>query len=245
MNTDLALVMPVYNEEDAIEYVVAKWTKELIRLGIHFQIHAYNDGSRDQTSAILHRLAIDNARLVIHDKGNSGHGPTIIQAYRENSDAPWIFQIDSDDEIGVDSFEDIWNHRNEFQFLIGKRIRARQQFSRKVISMISRISVWILYGKKVYDVNSPYRLMKGEVFKKLFPLLPDNMFAPNVVIAGVASFLDLNIYEIPVQQKQRTTGEVSIVKTRLLTAAVKSLYQTILFRFQLKKSFDSFKIPNK
>jgi glycosyltransferase involved in cell wall biosynthesis len=228
--------MPVYNEEGAIRDVIDKWTKEFFRLGIDFQIHAYNDGSRDNTLCILNHLASENNNVIVHDKLNSGHGPTIIQGYRENSNTEWLFQIDSDDEIGAESFGDLWVNRNRFQFLIGKRIRPQQPLTRKLISSISRIIVELLYGNKVYDVNSPYRLMKTEALKKIFFSLPDNMFAPNVVIAGAVSLSRLRCYEIPVQQRERVTGEVSIKKMKLLKAVLQSFYQTITYRFKMKKN---------
>ena len=228
--------MPVYNEEGAIRDVINKWTKELLRLGIDFQIHVYNDGSRDNTLSILNHLASENKNVIVHDKLNSGHGPTIIQGYRENSNAEWLFQIDSDDEIGTESFGDLWINRKKFQFLIGKRISSQRPLTRKLISSISRIIVAILYGNKVYDVNSPYRLMKTEALKKIFFSLPDNMFAPNVVIAGAVSLSRLRCYEIPVQQRERVTGEVSIKKMKLLKAVMQSFYQTISYRFKIKKN---------
>jgi len=228
--------MPVYNEEGAIRDVINKWTKELLRLGIDFQIHVYNDGSRDNTLSILNHLASENKNVIVHDKLNSGHGPTIIQGYRENSNAKWLFQIDSDDEIGTESFGDLWVKRKRFQFLIGKRIRSRQPLIRKLISSISRIIVSILYGNKVYDVNSPYRLMKTEILKRIFFSLPDKMFAPNVVITGAVSLFRLRCYEIPVQQRERVAGEVSIKKMKLLKAVLQSFYQTITYRFKIKKN---------
>jgi len=232
----LAVIVPVYNEEGAIRDVINKWTKELLWLGIDFQIHVYNDGSRDNTLSILNQLASENKNVIVHDKLNSGHGPTIIQGYRDNSNAEWLFQIDSDDEIGTEAFGDLWVKRKRFQFLIGKRIRSRQPLTRKLISSISRITVSILYGNKVYDVNSPYRLMKTEVFKEIFYSLPDNMFAPNVVIAGAVSLFRLRCYEIPVQQHERVTGEVSIKKMKLLKAVLQSFYQTTIYRFKIKKN---------
>jgi dolichol-phosphate mannosyltransferase len=234
-NGQLAVVMPVYNEEGAIRGVINKWTQELFRLGIDFKIHAYNDGSKDDTLSILNQLASENRNVIVHDKLNSGHGPTIIQGYRENSDAEWIFQIDSDDEIGTESFEDLWKNRERFDFLIGKRIRSRQPLARKLISSMSRIIVKLLYGDKVYDVNSPYRLMKTKAFKKVFSSLSNDMFAPNVVIAGVVSLANIKCYEIPAQQRERVTGEVSIKKMKLLKVALQSFQQTIAYRFKIKR----------
>ena len=233
----LAVVMPVYNEERVIRDVIIKWVKELLRLDIDFQIHVYNDGSKDNTLSILNHLANENKNIIVHNKSNSGHGPTIIQGYLENSNAEWLFQIDSDDGIDTESFEDLWLNRNRFHFLIGKRIRSHQAFTRKLISSISRIIVSILYGNKIYDVNSPYRLMKTESIKNILFSLPDNMFAPNVAIAGVVSLLNLKCYEISVHQRERVSGEGSLKRKKLLKAVLQSFYQTIIYRFQIKKYF--------
>lgn len=233
MKKELALVMPVYNEEGAIGNVINKWTEELQKLKIDFQIHTYNDGSQDRTLRILNDLAAENKRLIVHDKPNSGHGPTVLRGYRENSDAEWIFQIDSDDEIGTEEFWELWENRDRFDFLIGSRVRAEQPFARKLVSSISRFTVRFFYGSKVIDVNSPYRLMKSSVFKNIFFSLPEYLFAPNVIISGIVSLKNIRAYEVPVQYTKRATGEVSIKKFKLLKAAMKSFYQTIACRFKL------------
>lgn len=227
--------MPVYNEERIIRDVIIKWTKELLRLDIDFQIHAYNDGSKDNTLSILNRLSNLNKNIIVHNKLNSGHGPTIIQGYKENSDAEWLFQIDSDDGVGTEPFESLWKNRKKFHFLIGRRIRSRQAFPRKLISILSRIIVSILYGNKIYDVNSPYRLMKTESFKKLIFSLPVNMFAPNIAITGAVSLLNLKCYEISVHHRERVIGEESIKRLKLFKAVLQSFYQTIIYRFKFKK----------
>ena len=230
---ELNVVMPVYNEAGIISEVINKWVETLTKLDIGFQIHAYNDGSKDNTLQILTKLAQENKSLIVHHKLNSGHGPTILQAYRENSDRDWIFQIDSDDEIGPEQFEDLWKNRDRYDFLVGRRVRSRQAAARKLISVTSRAIVRIFYGSKVYDVNSPFRLMRSKAFRDLFLSLPRDMFAPNVVISGMVSLYDLRAYEIPVREKGRTTGEVSIKKLKLIKAAVKSSLQTITYRFKM------------
>lgn len=233
---ELAVIIPVYNEAGIISEVINKWIKTLKGMDIEFEMHAYNDGSKDNSLQILNKMAQENRNLIVHDKVNSGHGPTILQGYKENSDADWIFQTDSDDEIDSDQFEALWRNRYNYDFLIGRRIRSRQPLARKLISIASRLIVRICYGSKVYDVNSPFRLMRSKVFKDLFQLLPRAMFAPNVVISGMVSLYDLRAYEIPVRQKGRTTGEVSIKKLKLIKAALKSFQQTITIRFKLKAS---------
>jgi len=228
---ELAIIIPVYNEEKAIENVLEKWSSELEHLGICYQIHVYNDGSKDNTSAVLAEQANRCAQIIIHDKENSGHGPTILQGYQENSDKPWIFQVDSDDEISPHYFHELWERRDEFDFLIGNRKERESPLSRKIVSFVSRLTVRILYGTGVYDVNSPYRLMRTDVFKDYFSAVPSDTFAPNVIISGIACLKKFRTYQIPVSHSFRRTGEVSIKKAVLLKAAVESFIQTVCFRF--------------
>jgi len=89
--SELAVIIPVFNEEEAIIRVLDKWVSELQRLNINYQIHVYNDGSTDNTLTLLTEYAAGQKRVVIHDKKNSGHGPTILLGYRENLDKEWIF----------------------------------------------------------------------------------------------------------------------------------------------------------
>ncbi len=94
---ELALVMPVYNEEDCIEAVIDTWFAELNRLGIDFRMIVLNDGSRDNTAARLSRFA-DNESIQVVTKENSGHGPTILKGFQlAVEEAEWVFQVDSDD----------------------------------------------------------------------------------------------------------------------------------------------------
>ena len=115
----LCVVMPVYNEEAAIGGVLAKWTKALSALGIDFTIRPYNDGSKDRSltemNAVAERLNLSTSkplklqRVQVIDKPNSGHGPTILRGYREAAadGFDWVFQIDSDDEMGPEKFAEL------------------------------------------------------------------------------------------------------------------------------------------
>ena len=230
---ELAVVMPVYNEEEIIGQTLADWAGELHRLQIDFEIHAYNDGSKDNTLQVIDEYSARNENVVVHNKENTGHGPTILLGYRENSDAEWIFQIDSDNEISTEFFQEFWEKRKGFDFLIGRRLGREGPLSRRLISFAARMLVRIFYGQGVDDVNCPYRLMRTNIFKETFSDIPINTFAPNVIVSGIACKNNYRILEIPVSYSQRKTGEVSIRRWKLFKAASKGLWQTILFCFRM------------
>ena len=232
MSDRLCVVMPVYNERDAIGPVLEKWHAALDGLGIDFEIRPYNDGSKDDTLAVMKAAAERlGPRISVRDKPNGGHGNTILTGYREAAadGFDWVFQIDSDDEMGPDGFSGLWERRNEYDFLVGIRDGRRQALPRKVVSLVSRLCVRIFYGKGVWDVNTPYRLMRVSAFRDFYAAIPLTTFAPNVILSGLAARHSLKMFEMPVPQHDRTTGEVSIKKWKLLKAAAKSFWQTISF----------------
>lgn len=232
----LCVVMPVYNEEAAIGGVLEKWSRALDTLGIDYVIRPYNDGSKDASLAVMREFARQHpeARVEVCDKPNGGHGNTILTGYREAAanGFDWIFQIDSDDEMGPEKFNELWSRRADFDFLVGIRDGRVQALPRKIISFVSRCCVRLFYGRKtVWDVNTPYRLMRVSAFKEIFRTIPLTTFAPNVILSGMVARRGLAFFETRVPQHDRTTGEVSIKKWKLMKAAMKSFWQTVLFSF--------------
>lgn len=232
MSDSLCVVMPVYNERAAIGGVLKKWAAALDKLRIDYVIRPYNDGSKDDSLSVMRKAAESLRRVEVRDKPNGGHGPTILQGYREAAadGFDWAFQIDSDDEMGPEKFGELWSRRKDFDFIVGRRHGRAQALPRKIVSFVSRLAVRVFYGKgKVWDVNAPYRLMRVETFRESFAKIPADTFAPNVIITGIAARSSLRVCEIDVPQHDRTTGEVSIKKWKLLKAAVRSLWQTVFF----------------
>lgn len=230
----LCVVMPVYNEREAIGGVLEKWSTELDRLGIDYVIRPYNDGSKDDSLSVMKQAAAALPHVEVRDKPNGGHGPTILQGYREAAadGFDWIFQIDSDDEMGPESFAQLWSRRNDYDFLVGRRDGRKQALPRRIVSFVSRLVVRLFYGKgHVWDVNAPYRLIRVRALREVLARIPEKTFAPNVILTGMVARLQLRAHELPVPQHDRRTGEVSIKKWKLLKAAVRSFAQTILFSF--------------
>ena len=239
MEHELALVMPVYNEEECIYDVVCSWLDIFLRLKIDFLIIILNDGSTDGTKAALSRFS-SNDRINIVNKENSGHGSTILMGYRQAvKHAKWVFQCDSDDEMKPENFHTLWEKREEFDALFGIRESRSQKVCRKFISAVSRFTIRLLFGGSVTDVNTPYRLIRSDVLKKIVVQMPQNLFAPNIVISGLLARKKTRIYNYPVPHHGRKTGTVSIRRWKLCKAAVTALFQTIYCSFVIKVEGDS------
>ena len=233
---DLVVIIPAYNEEEIIEYVIKDWHSKLTSLKINFKLVVYDDGSRDNTYSVIQKVAENHLNVIAETKKNSGHGSTILLGYKNYvNKAKWIFQVDADNEMSPKYFNLIWSKRDDFDFLIGSRDNRQQPLSRKLVSLISRMIINIFYGNSIEDVNSPYRLMKSLKFSSLFFKIPNNTFAPNLIVSGYVSISHLKYYQIKIKHNDRVTGEVSIKKWKLFKAAFRSMLQTVKFRFYINK----------
>ena len=228
---DVAVVMPVYNEAECICDVLDDWTKELDRLALTYRLVVLNDGSKDNTAAVLLKYS-NNPHMNIINKKNSGHGPTILQGYGiAAEDAHWVFQVDSDNEIPAEHFETLWRERDTYDAVIGIRANRNQPLARKIISFFSRLVVALFYGTGVTDVNCPFRLMRADMLGDILKRIPENTFAPNVAISGFLVLKKAQISNVQIPHRNRQTGEVSIKKWKLLKVALKSFMQVIQIRF--------------
>lgn len=230
MSTELAVVMPVYNEEAIIAEVLRSWTRELEHLQIPFQILALNDGSKDHTADVLATFRHDS-RITVINKKNSGHGPTILEGYRRAVElAPWVFQIDSDNEMRPEYFEPFWAQREQYDALFGMRANRAQALPRRVMSAGSRLAVRMRFGfGGVCDVNVPYRLMRSDLLRPMLDKIPATTFAPNVLIAGAFRRMGARIFNRPVPYEFRKTGTVSLASMKLIKISTRSLWQTLRY----------------
>ena len=224
---ELAVVMPVYNEAACIAEVIRSWMDCLAALQIDFRLLVLNDGSTDATAQALAGIPASQRIEIVH-KTNSGHGPTIMTGYRQAVQmAQWVFQVDSDDEMPPGHFEDLWREREGRDFLIGYRENRSSPMGRKFITWVSRVTVRLLFGRGIRDVNCPYRLMRASALGELLPAIPAGAFAPNVILSGLAMRRGLRLMERPIPHRQRRTGSASIVKWKLWRSAGVSFLQTI------------------
>ena len=224
---ELTVVMPVYNEEASLPACAASWLDALDQLGIDYRLLVINDGSSDGTQVALDELSATE-RVDALSKANEGHGPTILRGYRLGvATSEWVFQVDSDDEIPASAFAALWAERHGVDAVFGRRTGRDQSADRAFITKIAALTTRTLFGARAQDANVPFRLMRSSALAPVLDRLPDDTFAPNIVISGVLSRDPATFAEVPVPHQHREAGEVSIVGFGALKAAARSFIQTL------------------
>jgi dolichol-phosphate mannosyltransferase len=232
---ELALVMPVYNEQGCVAAVLNAWRAALAACRINFVMIVIDDGSDDCTPQILQGFAGDERVRVVH-QANAGHGPAVLKGYhRAISLADWVFQCDSDNEMQPESFSDLWDLRDEADAIFGYRQNRQQNLQRKLVSLCSRMTARWLFGDGVQDVNTPYRLMRSVVLSPILDCIAPWTLAPNVTISCAMTSLGVPIRSVPVPCRPRGTGQGSMIRWRLWVTAVRSFVQTLRCRRRIRR----------
>lgn len=187
----LVLVIPAYNEEGCIENVIELWTQGISNVlkNENFKILVINDGSKDNTGAILDQIASKNNFLMAKHQLNGGHGNAVVNGYKfaVEMNPDFIFQTDSDDQFITEDFKHFWDLKDQSDFILGfRQIRHDDPF-RLLITKILKFSLLFIYGTYINDANIPFRLYKTSFLRKLLAVLPNPIpFAPNIFLSVLA-----------------------------------------------------------
>jgi dolichol-phosphate mannosyltransferase len=243
----LSVVMPAYNEEECIEAVVGKWMALLRELeaaeGQECRMIVINDGSKDNTAALLDSLAARYPQLVVLHQPNSGHGKTVYNGYQKALElgSGWVFQVDSDDQFLPEDFTKLWSRREESLFILGRRLQRNDPAHRIFITKIVRLLLAMLFRVSLADSNIPYRLIRGAYLGILLRQFKEVPFAPNIFLAVLAKRDGQKLMEIPITHVERATGNVSIVKWGLIKACLRSARELLSFSAKMSSHLKEIK----
>ena len=230
---DLGIVVPVFNEEDHVEALISDWNKIFASYSISYRFFIVNDGSTDRSLERMESMQNKSFPIEIFSQSNKGHGPAILHGYAKALDAAWVFQIDADHQFDVSAFDDLWRHRNAYDFLIAERVQKNASIPRNAVSVLSSFLVQQIFGRGVRDVNSPYRLFRSSLLAVAISKISDKSFAPNILLTAYFVFKQTRIYVTSVKMSSTATLRKSKMSSYLFNGSLMSLFQTIAFRFRL------------
>jgi len=225
--TRLSVIMPVYNEEEAIGAAVDEVRQRVLALVPQSELVVVDDGSRDGTGGLLDEAAASDRRIKVIHQANGGHGAALLTGLNAAT-GEYVFLIDSDRQIPLDNFPSAWAEVMAGRDAVfGVRRRRYDPVLRLYLSRLIRHSVNVLFRVNLRDPNAPYKLFRRGIWTEAHSCVPDGTLAPSLFLAIVAKSRGYNILEIDVTHKERDTGEVTLRKFRLLKFCAKGLGQML------------------
>ena len=208
----LYIIIPAYNEEANIEMVAREWHEVVAGIGQDSRLVIINDGSKDQTYEKLCALQEELPQLLPVTKENGGHGATVLYGYFYALEygADYIFQTDSDGQTLASEFQGFWEQRDEKKILIGYRNHREDGISRIFVTKVLKIVLFFIFGIRVTDANTPYRLMPKELLQKYIVKVPENFNLSNVMLTVLFLRGKENVQFIPITFRPRQGGVNSI-----------------------------------
>jgi glycosyltransferase involved in cell wall biosynthesis len=207
---ELVLVVPVYNEEEAIVQVLTEWRAELERtVGPgKFALLVVDDGSTDATPARL--AALGWTELRVHRHSNRGHGQSCLAGYLEveKMGVPRLFQIDSDGQCDPAGFARVWERRGRAPAIYGRRVTRDDGLARRLISSVLRRSLKIVRRTKLNDTNVPFRLYDTGLAAAAARRIPADFNLANIAIALLLE--PAGFEEVPIHFRDRIGGQAAV-----------------------------------
>lgn len=227
MTDKLYIIIPAYNEADNIEKLIANWypiiekhnANNLSRLVI------INDGSKDNTYALIKEAEKTHPLLQGLTKTNGGHGDTVLFGYRYaiNHNADFIFQTDSDNQTNPQEFEGFWKLRNSYDAVIGNRSNRKDGEQRVLVEKSLLMLLRLYFGIKIPDSNAPFRLMRTSLVNKYINKLPQHYNLPNVMFTTYFAYFHEKVKFKKITFTPRQGGVNSINLRKIAKIGVNAL----------------------
>jgi len=163
----ISVILPVYNEEDNIEFVVNSVTGYLSEIIDNFEIILVNDGSVDKTSGIIESLSKSNPHIksIRHSK-NLGYGVTLHSGFKI-AQYSLVFFMDSDRQFEISDISKLLAHIDQYDIVIGTRATRQDPLYRILIAKLFNYITCVLFGIKIKDMTCGFKLIKKSVLDSI------------------------------------------------------------------------------
>ncbi len=166
----ISVVLPAYNEEEAVAEMVEGTRRALEQAGLApFEILVVDDGSTDATAE---RAEGAGARLVSHPQ-NVGYGRSLKDGILAAC-GDTIVISDADGSYPPEAIPQlVERYREGWDMVIARRSNFRDSVGKSLMRRVLRWLVEYTAGRKVPDVNSGLRVFSKKMIEPRFQTLSD------------------------------------------------------------------------
>ena len=203
MIPELSIVIPIYNEAPSLRQLHGELTETLTRWGRPYEILAVDDGSRDDSFAILAELqAVDPHLRVIRFRRNFGQTAAFAAGF-DHARGRLIVTSDGDgqnDPRDIPAMVELVERGHDI--VCGWRKDRKDPFvSRQLPSMVANSLISVVTGVHLHDYGCSLKVFRAEVVKPMHLYGEMHRFLP-----AIASAQGVSIVETVVNHRPRQHG---------------------------------------
>jgi len=238
----ISIIIPVYNEENYIQSVIETVIRAKIE-SFYKEIIVVDDGSTDRTTLILKNFqrkhnkknSTNNLKMFFCQK-NQGKGSALKKGMRYSTGNIIITQ-DADLEYDPNEYNKLLKpfNKDDVTVVFGSRTLGRVKYHNSYSSLLFYIGgqiltyfVNILYGTKLTDQPTGYKLFRSSLIPLLLNIKNENGFAFEVAMTAILVKNKNKIIEVPITYKPRQIKEGKKIN---FTDFIKSVYTAIKYKF--------------
>jgi glycosyltransferase involved in cell wall biosynthesis len=167
-----SVVVPVFNEEENVEALIARVIPVMERVGERFELLFVDDGSRDRTFARLRQAAERDRRVrVLRFTRNYGQ-EAAVEALYLNARGDWLIQMDGDLQNPPEEIPKLIAKRDEGHDVVyGVRQNRKDALPRVLASRAMQLGMRVMDVELPEDVST-FRLMHAPI-ARLVAALPE------------------------------------------------------------------------
>lgn len=212
---ELSLIMPCYNEQDAIGYTIPRLLGAFDKAGYTIQLIAVDNGSRDRTGEMIRRLAAKDSRIVhVRVEHNRGYGLGVLKGIKYCT-APWVGTIAADGQVDAEDvvrlYEAVIATNGDVLAKVRRRFRM-DGLTRKVVSISYNAFVRMLWpGLQSIDINGNPRILPRKALLAMHLRSTNWLIDPEMMVK--AHYIGLRILELNVFARMRSAGLSHVTAT--------------------------------
>lgn len=217
----LSLVVPAFNEEEAMEQSFERTYRAMSSIGYPFEIIYIDDGSRDRTWEIISRLAREHEEVkALRFSRNFGHQLAVTAGMDEaKGDAVIIMDADLQDppEVIADMVK-AWEQGADIAY--GKRLHRKGETAAK------KLTAWCYYRLLNFMSAYPIPLDTGD-FRLLDKAVADEfkvLREHNRFLRGMSAWLGYNAVPVKYVREERCAGKTKYTLKKMLRLAADGIF---------------------
>jgi glycosyltransferase involved in cell wall biosynthesis len=203
MSVDLSVVVPLCDEAENLAGLHAELSAALSALRRPYEILYVDDGSRDDSFAVLARLQAADARVtLLRFPRNYGQTAALAAGF-DRARGALIVTLDADGQNDPASIAPLLAKLDEgYDLVNGWRVPRRDPWlSRRLPSAVANAVIGGITGVHLHDYGCTLKVMRREVVAGLRLYGEMHRFIP-----ALASDLGARIAELPVRHRPRRAG---------------------------------------
>ncbi len=228
-NFSISFVLPMFNERDNIKNAIEEIGVISLDLTEDYEIVVVDDASTDDSIQIVERIMEENKTVRLFKlEENTKFGGAFARGFKE-AQKDIILYMDSDMPIEKEDIKASFPLISEYDIVSGySKVKKGDTFKRKIISGTYNLIVEILFGLKIKDINSGYKIVRKNVvegvdFTSRSPFVDVELFLH-------AKQKNSKISQYPLVFKSRKGGKSYISSIPIILATFRDM---IKVRFKL------------